>query len=259
MGLKGYFKGLIRRLSNPKPIKQNIKTSKPEFAIKMIGANEVFGKGYAYGYYVFRIRVYNDPDGAIYDLTDEILATDMKCIVDRNNSEYVDLYISGTNEDIGEFIWSLWYETIHPLLLFDKSVVDYLEGFSAIYFYKNDNLDGWVASTLEAQNDNIKIKGPITELLLLDKDDSKIIPKEVERKLFGYILNIKDHYEFLSYDELSIAYTVEKNYINGRYQWIIDIIEQHPEVIKKLSIYNNIVQDNDTESYDFDPDIDEII
>ena len=145
------------------------------------------------------------------------------------------------------------------MLLFDKSVVDYLEGFSAIYFYKNDNLDGWVASTLEAQNDSIKIKGPITELLLLDKDDSKIIPKEVERKLFGYILNIKDHYEFLSYDELSIAYTVEKNYINGRYQWIIDIIEQHPEVIKKLSIYNNIVQDSDTESYDFDPDIDEII
>ena len=58
---------------------------------------------------------------------------------------------------------------------------------------------------------------------------------------------------------MSIAYTVEKNYINGRYQWIIDIIEQNPEVIKKLSIYNNIVQDSDTESYDFDPDIDEII
>lgn len=259
MELKGYVKGLIRRISNPKPIKHDPTTSKPEFAIKMIAANEAFGKGYAYGYYVFRIRVYNDPDGAICDLTDEILATDMKCITDRTHPEYVDLYIAGTNEDIGEFIWFLWYETIHPLTLFDRSVVDYLEAFSAIYWYKNDSLDGWVASTPITQNKDIQIKSAITEVTLLDKEDHITIPKEVEKKLFGYILNTKDHYEFLSYDELSIAYVVEKNYINGRYQWIIDIIDKYPEVIKKLSTYNNIVQDSDTESDEFDPDIDEII
>lgn len=260
MGIKGYLKGMYRRLSNPKPKHADEISSKDKFELKMLAANEIFKKGYAYGYYVFRIRV-NVPDSNkiypnIYELTDELSATDLRFMTDRSDG-IIDIYISGTNEDIGSFIWYLLNETMHSLMLFDRSVVDYLETFPAIYWWRNEKLDDFVPTT--TQDKDIEIKSEITELTYLDENDIETVPKYIKRRLFGYIFNVKDHYEFFNYYELETTYERERQYINGRFQWVIDILNKHPEVIKKISEYNNIVQDDDTESDEFDPDIDEII
>ena len=262
MGLKGYLKGLLRRLTIPKPFQDyDAKTQKPKFEATMVTANEAFKKGYAYGYYILRIRVYRDQDNtygkSIIELTDAIGNDDgLKYNQIDSNSEYIDIYISGTNEDFGEFIFGLWYQVSSPLVLFDRSVISILESFGAIHWFINDSLEDFIPR--EYSKDTI-IKSDLTELTVFE-DDLKEIPRNIEKKMFGYIFNINNHYEFLSYDHLAIIYKIEKNYINGRYQWIIDILEKHPDEIKKICNHNSIVLETDTESSEeFDPDIDELI
>lgn len=250
------LKGLIRRLTTLKTSLYTGKSDKEPFDIIVIAANEIFKKGYAYGYYVFRIRVYtNTFSDNVLDLLDALGATDIKYICDKKD-EYIDIYMSGTNEYFGEFIFGLWYETIHPLVLFDRSIIEYIEKMKAIYWFRNDNTDGWIISPISDDID-ISIKSNLTETTLIK--DIQEISKEAEKNMLGYIFNINDHYEFFSYNQLALIYTIEKNYINGRYQWIIDILEEHPEEIKKISEYNTIVSDGESGFDNFDPDIDEII
>lgn len=255
MSLKGYLKGLIRRYTNPKPIQHDEITSKPKFTVEMIAAKETLQKGYAFGYYILNIKVSkgNNKDAvtrAVDDLVDALKKTDLSYGIE---DEY-DIYIAGTNEDFGEFIWSLWYETIYSLILFDKSVIDYLETFPAIYWYRYETLDDFVPTT--TQNIDIQTNSVISELTpLVDLDH---IPDWVVKKYYGLLYGIGYRYSYLSPYKVRNKF---RKYLKSQEatDWLLEIINNHPEIVKKLQDYNNTVQYTDTESDEFDPDIDEII
>lgn len=255
MGLKGYLKGLIRRYSNPKPIQHDEVTSKPKFEVQMVAAKEALQKKYAFGYYVLLIKLSkeNNKDAvtrATDDLIDALKETDLSYGIE---DEY-NIYIAGTNEDFGEFIWSLWYETTYPLILFDKSVIDYLETFPAIYWYRYESLDDFVPTV--TQDINIQTNSVISELTpLVDLDH---IPDWVIKKYYGFLYGIGYRYTYLSPYKVRNKF---RKYLKSQEasDWLLEILNNHPEIVKKLQEYNNTVQDTDTESDEFDPDIDELI
>lgn len=257
MGLKGYLKGLIRRYSNPKPIQHDEVTSKPKFEVQMVAAKEALQKKYAFGYYVLHIKVSKENRAIV-----EQALTDLGCALEETDllysiygpDDYYDIYIAGTNEDFGEFIWSLWYETTYPLILFDKSVIDYLQTFPAIYWYQYENLDDFAPTT--TQNIDTQINSKITEVTPLV--DISQIPEKVMDKYFGFIYCIASRYSYLSPYKVRRKF---RKYLKSQEasDWLLEIINNHPEIVKKLQEYNNTVQDTDTESDEFDPDIDELI
>lgn len=257
MSLKGYFKGLIRRYLNPKPVQHDEVTSKPKFIVEMVAAKEALRKGYAYGYYVLNIKVFKEnkdsAEKAIDALKITLQETDLSYMIYKGE-EHDDIYIAGTNEDFGEFIWSLWYETAYPLVLFDKSVIHYLQTFPAIYLYQYENLDDFVPTT--TQNIDIQINSTISELTPLV--DINKIPQAVINKYYGFIYNMEDRFSYLSPYKVRSKF---HKYLKSQEatDWLLEILNNHPEIVKKLQEYNNTVQDTDTESYEFDPDIDEII
>lgn len=255
MSLKGYLKGLIRRYSNPKPIQHDEVTSKPKFKVEMVAAKEALQKSNAFGYYILHIEMSkeNSKDAvtrAVNDLVDALKETDLSYGIE---DEY-NIYIAGTNEDFGEFIWSLWYETTYPLILFDKSVIDYLETFPAIYWYRYESLDDFVATT--TQDIDIQTNSVISELTPLV--DLNHIPDWVVKKYYGLLYGIGYRYTYLSPYKVRNKF---RKYLKSQEasDWLLEILNNHPEIVKKLQECNNTVQDIDTESDEFDPDIDEII
>lgn len=253
MSLKGYLKGLIRRYSNPKPIKHDDVTSKPKFEVQMVAAKEILQKDNTFGYYVLNIKASKenkDALEAVTDLSTALQKTDLSYMV-YGPEDYWDIYIAGTNEDFGEFMWSLWYETTYPLVLFDRNVASYLQTFFAIYwYYYSGDMDGFV----ETQNKDIQTNANISELTPLVDN----IPQEIIDKYFGVIGLIGTRFSYLSPYKLRMKYLKYLKHAEAT-GWFKEILDNHPEIVKKLQEYNNTVQDTDTESDEFDPDIDELI